>query len=125
MVQQNWAVLAEQRARLSAEFLFLCLQNQRDPGVAQVVQLNMDSWLWKLLPLSRRTVTVRAPGDLHLLQAIWFFDADKAIELLKAIDYPDFIQDLHALGIDETKELFIQKAVQAARAHQICAFYAR
>lgn len=111
------------RAEESARLLLTCLERQHSAGIDWQVLAEMEPALAKLVPLQRKVIT-RFRDGLYLRDAIRVFDPEKAQDLLAAIDYPEFLQDLSNLGYAETSGKFIAKAVRYAEAQQFYAYYA-
>lgn len=127
--QCNVARPGEQRvvysAVYAAEIIWEALEKQRDPGINWQVLDAMDDSLAALLPLQRKVVHNRTSAGITLKNTRRVFCPVRAVTLLRAIEFRDMMQHLHDHGYQATRRVFIERAVQYARAQAFYSYYAR
>lgn len=107
----NARSIIQDDVRASALLLLECLSTQSNAGVNWEVLHSMEPALAALMPL-RRTVRPRWYQGMQLLDVVRTFSLSAAQELLRRIQYPEFIQDLHNLPYNEVQGKFIQRCAE-------------
>lgn len=107
----NARSVIQEDVRASAMLLLECLSTQMNPGVDWKVLHSMEPALAALMPL-KRTVRPRQYQGMQLLDVVRTFSLSAAQELLRRIEYTEFIQDLHNMPYEAVQEKFIQRCAQ-------------
>lgn len=107
----NARTVVAEDVRNSALLLLECLATQSNPGINWEVLHGMEPALAALTPL-KRTVRTRHYQGMQLLDVVRTFSLSGAQELLRRIEYVEFIQDLQSLPYTEVQDKFIQRCAQ-------------